>query len=260
MVRFEELSEDDLKELFAQMNVIELTKTIYTEFKKLLDQIYGSLKKRVPHDRVVLTLTKDATMLFADDNHKLDEAKNMFEVFKAILPHCSYYYFDVLKLLVNVHGTLEDKKCLDGYLKSFTSYCRAMLYKEFCGSDDSRPNRTKIKFKLNFDRLRLKTDYVKDNIISNIARILKIKPSSLYLHRIREGCVCEFWISSFLFGGLFPLSDDQMVALYREVNVTSIQCDQPSLSVVSSFDAWAVKYEVKSWPGFSLSIGHRKLC
>ena len=42
VVRFEELSEDDREDLFAQMN--DLTKRIHTKFKILLDQVYGSLK------------------------------------------------------------------------------------------------------------------------------------------------------------------------------------------------------------------------
>ena len=172
-------------------------------------------------------------MIF-DDDDKLDEAKDMFEVFKAIRPHLSYFNYDLLKLLVDVHGTPEDKKCLDEYLKSFASYCRAMpCAEEICGSDDSRPNRIKIKFKLNFDRQRLKADYIKDNIIRNIARILKIKPSSLYLHCIKEGCVSlEFLVPSFLLD-LFFLTNDQIMSLYSEVSVTAIQCNHLDLQVVS---------------------------
>ena len=231
IVRFEELTEDDREDLFAQMD--ELTKEIYIKFKTLLSQVYKSLKERVEHEHVVVTLTGDDAMIF-DDNDKLDEAKDMFEVFKAIRPYLSYFNHDLLKLLVKVHGTPLDKKCLDEYLKSFASYCQAMpCAEEVCGNDDSRPNRVKIKFKLNFDRQRLKADHVKD-IIRGIARILKIKPSSLFLRSIKEGCVSlDFLIPFFLFDRIFPLTDDQMVSLYSEVNVTAIQCDQRTLHVVS---------------------------
>ena len=234
VVRFEDLSKRDCKDLFAQMN--ELTKEIRIEFSKLFNQVYASLDKHPEHivKHVVLTLTGDGVQSF-HGNKKLLGAKSMFDIFRVIQPHCSYFNYDLLKLLVSVHGTSEDKKCFDGYLKSFASYCRAMpCAEEICGSDDSGTDRIKLKFKLEFDRQQLKPNYIKENVISNIARILKIKPSSLYLHRIREGCVClEFLVPSFLFYRLFPLSDDQMVALYREVNVTSIQYDQPSLHVVS---------------------------
>ena len=232
MVRFEDLTEDDRKDLFAQMH--GLTKDIYIKFKTLLSRVYESLTERVKHKHVVVTLTGDDAMIF-DDDDELDEAKDMFEVFKAIRPHLSYFNYDVLELLVKVHGTPEDKKCFDEYLESFASYCRAMpCAEEICGSDDSRPKRVKIMFKLNFDRQRLKADYVKDNIISNIATILKIKPSSLYLRSIKEGCVfLEFLLPSFLFNRIFPLTNDQLMSLYYEVKVTAIQCDQPSFDVVS---------------------------
>ena len=232
VVRFEDLSKSDRKDLFAQMN--ELTKEICMEYSKLCDKVYVSLRERFEHDHVVLTLTRDHGQLF-QGNKKLLRAKNMLDVFKVIQSHCSYFNYNLLESLVQVHGTSEDKKCLDGYLKSFASYCQAMpCAEEICGSDGSGTDRIKLKFKLEYDRQQLKPNYIKDNIIRNIARILKIKPSSLYLHRIREGCVClEFLIPSCLFDGLFPLSDDQKVALYREVHVTSIQCDQPSLHVVS---------------------------
>ena len=172
-------------------------------------------------------------MIF-DGDDVLHKARDMFEIFKAICPYVSYFNYDLLKLLVDVHGTLEDKKCLDGYLKSFASYCRAMpCAEEICGSDDSRPNRIKIKFKLDLERQRLKANYVKD-IIRNIARILKIKPSSLFLYRIKDGCVSlEILVPYFVFDRIFPLTNDQMVSLYNEVKVTAIQCDEKSLYVVS---------------------------
>ena len=212
----------------------EMQEKIRSTFAEVSDRVYESLKRRVQPDRVVLTLTKGSDLFDKNDVDKLHKATTMFEVFQIMDPHYSYFNHDPLKLLVKVHGTSEDKKCLDDYLKSFASYCRAMpCAEEICGSDDSRPNRIKIKFKLNFDRQQLKADYVKD-IIRNIARILKIKPSSLYLRSIKEGCVClEFLMPAFLFDHIFPLTHNQLVSLYSELKVTAIECDQQNLHVVS---------------------------
>ena len=231
VVRFEDLSEDDRQELFAKMN--DLTMKIYKQFLKLTAQVCASLEAQ--HKYVVLTLTKDDIMLFDDDiKDKLRKSEDIYEVFDVISPHFSYFNYDLFELLVDVHGAQEDKKYLEGYLKSFASYCQAMpCAEEICGSDDSRSNRIKLKFKLNFDRQRFKVDQVK-NITRNISRILNIKAPSLYLRTIKEGCVSlEFLIPSFLIEHIFPLSNDQKVSLYREVNVTDIECDQPSLHVVS---------------------------
>ena len=235
IIRFEDLNEDQCENLFAKMH--ELTKEINSKFKKLRNKVYESLKTRhVDHSNVVLTLTKDDVMIF-DRNDKLDKAANMFDVFKAILPRCSYFNYDLLKLLVEVHGSSEDKAHFDKYLQAFTDYCEAMpCAEEVCGNGDSTTNQTKLKFKTNFDRQRLKPDDLR-GIKCNIASHLKIPPSALYLKNIEEGCLSlVFLIPSFLFGHIFPLSDEQKAALYNEVKVITIHCEdsEPNLFVVGT--------------------------
>ena len=231
IIRFEDLDEDDRDDLFAQMS--ELTKKVNLKFKILLNRVYESLRRRVEHGSVILTLTEDDVMIF-DQDDKLDEAKDMLDIFKAIRPHCSYFNYDLLKLLVDVHGSSEDKAHFEEYLLSFTSYCEAMpCAEEICGNRDSQSKRIKLIFKVNFDRQRLKIDALRC-VKCNIANHLKIKPSSLYLRSIKEGCVSlEFLITSFLFGRIFPLSDEQKAALYKEEKVISIKCEDPHLLVVS---------------------------
>lgn len=230
IIRFEDLGEDDREDLLAQMS--ERTKTMNSKFKQLLKQVYESLQRRVEHGSVILTLTEDNVMIF-DHDDKLDEAKDMFEVFKAIRPHCSYFNYDVLKLLVEVHGSSEDEAHFKDYLQAFTNYCQAMpCAEDICGNGDTQSGRIKLIFKINFDRQHLKPDALR-GIKCNIANHLKIKPSSLYLCSVKEGCVSlEFLIPSFLFKHIFPLSDDQKAVLYHKVKVISIQCEEPSLFVV----------------------------
>lgn len=198
-----------------------------------MNQVYESLRKRVEHSSIILTLTEDDIMIF-DQDDKLDEAKDMFEVFKAIRPHCSYFNYDLLKLLVDVHGSSEDKAHFEDYLRAFTAYSEAMPCAEtICGNEDTQSRRIKLVFKLNFDRQSLKTDALKC-IQGNLAHHLKIKPSSLYLRSVKDGCILlEFLISSFLFEHVFPLSSKQKAELYYEAKVLSIQCEEPNLFVVS---------------------------
>ena len=233
IISFEDLDEYDREDIFAQMN--EFTKKINIKFKKLLSQVFESLTEmHVNHESVVLTLTQDDVMVF-DENDTIGEAKDMFAVFKAIRPYCSYYNYDLLQLIIEVHGSTRDKESLEEYIKSFTAYCEAMpCAEEICGNDDCKNKRIRLRFKLDFDRQRLKVDYVK-SVTRNIARILKIKSCSLYLRSITEGCVLlEFLVSSFLFHHIFPLNVSQKSLLYEEGNVISIQCDCPNLYVVSS--------------------------
>ena len=172
IIHFEDLGADQRENLFAKMH--ELTKEINSKFKKLLSKVYESLRARhVDHSSVILTLTEDDVMIF-DRSDKLDEAKDMFDVFKAIRPHCSYFNYDVLKLLVDVHGSSEDKAYFDEYLQAFTSYCQAMpCAEEVCGNGGSATKQTKLKFKTNFNRQHLKPDAL-SGIKYNIANHLKI--------------------------------------------------------------------------------------
>ena len=230
IIRFEELGEDDREDLLAKMQ--ELTKEINSKFKKLQCEVYESLRTRIDHSSVVLTLNKDDVMIF-DHNDQLDKAKNMFDVFKAIHPHCSYFNYDLLKLLVDVHGSPEDKTNFEEYLQAFTSYCETMpCAEEICGNGGSQSKQTKLKFKTKFDRQRLSPDALR-NIKCNIAHHLNIKPSALYLRSIEEGCLSlEFLLPSFLFRRIFPLTDEQKIALYKDVKVINIHCEEQNLSVV----------------------------
>ena len=250
IIRLEDLSKDQREDLLDQMH--SLTKKINSKFKILQNKVYESLKTHsIDHNGIVLTLTKDDVMIF-DHNDKLDKAQNISDVFKAIHPHCSYFNYDLLKLLVDVHGSLEDKASFDEYLQDFTTYCQAMpCAEEVCGNGDSGSNQIKLKFKINFDRQRLKPDALR-GVKSNIAHHLKIPLSALYLCSVKEGCVLlEFLIPSFLFGYIFPLSDEQKMALYNEVKVIAIHCEEQTLFVVCIILLSRV-LPLLSRPGFSI--------
>ena len=229
IIKLDDLCEDDYENLYAQMS--DLTVNINKNFKKLLNQVYESFRQRIHHSSVILTLTQDDVMIF-DHDVDICGAKDMFEVFiKAVRPHCSYFNYELLELLVGVHGSPEDKAHMDEYLRSFTRYCKAMpCAEEICGNGDSDSRRIKLKFKIDFDRQRLKPEVLR-HIKYNIAHHLKIQPCSLYLRSIKEGCVLlEFLMPSFLLKRIFPLSNAQKVALYNECKVTDIQCDDHLVS------------------------------
>ena len=232
IVNLGNLSEDDYENLDAQIS--DLTVNINKSFKKLQNQVYESFRQRIHHSSIILTLTQDDVMIF---NNDLDicGARDMFEVFmKAVYPHCSYFNYELLKLLVDVHGSPEDKAHMDEYLRSFTRYCEAMpCAEEICGNGGSDSRRIKLKFKIDLDRQRLKPENLR-RVKYNIAHHLKIQPCSLYLRSVKEGCVLlEFLIPPFILNHVFPLSDAQKDALHNECKVTAIQCDDPRIHLVS---------------------------
>ena len=103
---------------------------------------------------------------------------------------------------------------------------------EICGTESSsaRAKRRKLKFKLNLEREQLKTDVVQ-TIKHNIAHNLGIRTSSLYLCRIKDGCVLlEFLIPQSVVDQVFPLSKEKIITLFTEVKVLSIATDNETPS------------------------------
>ena len=104
-----------------------------------------------------------------------------------------------------------------------------------CGSDheEARSKRTKLKFKLDFDREQLKPDAVR-SIKYKIAKHLGVRPSVLYLCRIEEGCISlEFLVPTFILEDLLPLTDAQKVTLHQDIEVKALAIECEELNVVS---------------------------
>ena len=229
IVRFNELHEDDLEDLYAQMN--QLTKVVQKEFLTFLAHIHDSFKQHVDYNTLILILERDEILIFKDAD--FSAAKDVSDVFRAIRPHCSYFNYEILQTLVEILGSAEDKQRLQKYLTAFKQYCNAMPCAEtICGTAKGSSKRLKLSFKLNYDRETLKPDQLR-SIKCTIAQHLNIRPSSLYLCTVKEGCVeLEFLVPAFLCERIFPLTEAQKEALCREVKALAITCDGQKCSEV----------------------------
>lgn len=231
IVRISDLDEDDQEDLYAQID--ELTRKIELKFGKLFDRIFMSFRdsREVDCDRLVVTLI-NKEKLFKEG--ELAEANSVSDVFKAIRPYCSYFNYDVLETLVQINGSPKEKHYLKKYIQAFSAYCKAVpCIEKVCGSDceEARSKRTKLKFKLDFDREQLKPDAVR-SIKYKIAKHLGVRPSALYLCRIEEGCISlEFLVPTFILEDLLPLNDAQKITLHQDVKALAIECEE--LNVVS---------------------------
>lgn len=201
----------------------ELTKKIDLEFQSFFSKVFTSFRasEKIDRDKLVLTLTRNETIFEEDE---LAKTESVFDVFMLIKRSCSYFNYEALQTLVQVEGSDKDKKYLEEYTQAFSEYCKAMpCAEEICGGETAKSKRTKLKFKVDVDRARLKPDAVQ-SIKYNIARCLGIKPSSLYLTRVKEGCILlEFLVPTFIAENLFPLNNAQIVILYTEVKVLTIE-------------------------------------
>ena len=200
-VDFSELSFDDREDLLAQIE--GLKEEITVKFLKLQSDLITSLNTQEDINplllaNTLLTYTHDiadgahgrsCVSLFQHHHQNLVEAKRIEEIFIIINPYLSYFNYELVQVIIDTHGTDKDKKNMQQYLKDFSDYCKKVPCVEFHEeSDCNESKRTKIKFKLDYNKSQLKLGDVK-RIQRRIARILKLKPSVLFLHSVDDGCV-----------------------------------------------------------------------
>ena len=238
VVDLKSLNEDDQEDLEFVVN--ELKKKIDIEFDKLFNVIFKSWNSREIIDlkELFLTLTKKENFFEEGDLHQV---KTVYDVLLMVKTRCSYFNHEVFQTLIEVHGSDQDKTYLQRYKEAFTVYCKAVPCIECVDyGNGNESKRTKLGFKHDFELKDLKQSAVK-SIQHNIARHLGIRPSSLYLQRVTEGCVfLEFLVPNFVVEKIFPLTDSQIVALYLEDKVLTIESVTFKLVRLYSFISYAM--------------------
>ena len=222
VVDFSSLNEDDREDLEFVIN--ELRKKIDIEFDKLFNVIFKSWNSReIDFKELFLTLTKKEKFFEEGD---LYQVKTVYDVLLMVKTRCSYFNHEVFQTLIEVHGSDLDKTYLQKYKEAFTVYCKAVPCIECVDyGNGNESKRTKLGFKVDFELKDLKQSIVK-SIQHNIARHLGVRPSSLYLHRVTDGCVLlEFLVPNFVVEKIFPLTDSQIIALHSDVKVLAIESE-----------------------------------
>ena len=240
-VNFSELSLDDQEDLVAQID--ELKQEINVKFIKLQSDLITSLKKQeniTPSHVAATLLTYTHTVssgahsmgcesLLHGHHKKLVEAKTIEEIFITINPYLSYFNYEVLQVVIEAHGTDKDKQNMQQYLNDFSEYCKRVPCVEFHEeSNFNQSKRTKVKFKLDYNKSELKLGDVK-RIQRRIARILNLKPSALFLHRVDDGCVAfTFLIRTSMIDYVMDMITKKKAVLQSEVKLLDVKCGHDS--------------------------------
>ena len=181
----------------AQIDILK--REISGKFLILQTHLINSLKKQgdVTPSLLGLTILRHArdvasgmscASLLEDHRQELIKATEIEDVFFVIDPYLSYFNYELLQIIIGTHGTAKDKQNMQQYLNDFSEYCKKVPCVEFDVPNSRECKSTKIKFKLDYDKNQLKLGDVK-RIQRCIAAILNLKPSTLSLHCIEDGCV-----------------------------------------------------------------------
>lgn len=260
----DELCSDDQEDLDAQMDELKLE--IHKEFLKLQNKLIESMTNQgVSSASLVLTLKSHCTVypagksvnasIFKEHMKELSDAKDAKDVFSIIWNFVCYYNYELLQIIIDMHGTKEDKKNMEQYIQHFSDYCKKVPCVEFHDKCDppsqrAKSRRTKVKFMLKIPIDSLKGEDIK-RIQRNIAKILGIKSSVLYLQQVERGSlIITFIVPKFILGHLFTLIYDSIRTLREEIKIDTVDHDDRETQLVC-YNKLASNEHAKSLHGYT---------
>ena len=225
------LNEDDREDLTHQLS--QDTSEMITSFAKLLDEICVSLAERaVSVQRVKMralslgayesqTIQKP---LLNEDEMELKSAKTIDEVFILLRPHMSFFNFELLKHITDCKILCSDgdRESMAEYVGKFDAFCKRKVF-EVPPGDAGQPTPNLKKHKRKTFAVLMTEHEAEPNLVfvnaakRKIATLLKLKPSTLHLHRIDKGSlIFVFSVPNFVARKLFPLKPSVVAKLKDE--------------------------------------------
>ena len=162
--------------------------------------------------------------LMSDKVEELKNSRTIEESFLILQPHMSFFNFKLLKHIIEGKqtGSDEDRQQLEEYCKKFELYCRRRIVEVPPGTiGQSSTNLVECKrraFVITSDEKSLAELSLDDarKVKREIANILGLQSSTLYLHRIEEGSlIFVFSIPEFVAQELLPLNPSLKDALKK---------------------------------------------
>ena len=225
------LDEDDKEDLTQQLSQEHAHMT--KRFANLMDETRMSLVARgVPVQKLVfrgLSLgayeSKDIPKpLLSEDEKELRRSETIDKAFLVLRPHMSFFNFELLKHITDSRELCSDsdRTRMDEYISKFGIFCKRKVFEVSPGIFGQPTSKLKKRKKKAFAILMTKHEAEPDLVSVNaakqrIASLLKLKPSTLHLHRIDEGSILlVFSVPNFVARKLFPLKLSTVAKLKDE--------------------------------------------
>ena len=222
------LDEDDKEDLTQQLS--KDTTAMIKRFANLLDETSTSLAaRRVSVQRLALrALTLGAyeseeilKPILSEDEQKLMNSSSIDETFLILRPHMSFFNFELLKHITDCKELCSDsdRERMDGYVSEFDTFCKHKVFEVSPGAVGQTTPKLKKRKRRAFVVLMTKHEAEPNLVFVNaakqkLANLLKLKPSTLHLHRIDEGSIIlVFSVPNFVAKKLFPLKPSTVARL-----------------------------------------------
>ena len=225
------LDEDDKEDLMQQLS--QDTSDMIMSFAKLFDETCVSLQEReISVQRVVVRALSLGAYesqaiqkpLLSEDEKELKSCKTVDEVFIVLRPHMSFFNFELLKHITDCKKLCSenDRERMDEYIGKFDVFCKRKVFEVPPGVTGQPTCKLKKRKRKAFVILMTKHEAEPNLVFVNaakqkFAKLLKLKPSTLHLHRIDEGSlIFVFSVPSFVARKLFPLKMSVVAKLKNE--------------------------------------------
>lgn len=172
---------------------------IKVEFVCLTTSIFKSLEERaITISQLKIFFNEYITKVWGSNSYTqetlkaLMDAEELDKLHHTVKEYSSFCNYDIIKTLVRVHGSAEDKKELEEYHKKFAS-CVLHVHNNRIKCDHNNIGQNWVTFKLDYN-----SDHCADYTLhgreltvmkETIRKILDVRKSQLRLVQIRPGCL-----------------------------------------------------------------------
>ena len=199
------------------------SKEMFDEFRILRNKFFDSIEKQnITVDKLVEYLEEDVCE--AMQQQRIESEPTTFAEVKLFIKRNSTFYdYQLIKYMIKLVGTDEDKAQLEQYEKTFSAYAKRRVYEcpsVFSNSDDTK-SELHVKLDSKYDKCKL--EELKD-FQYRLCSILRISVYVCRLKSIEKGCLLViFAIPSHIKRITFPLSSEQEKALFVQ-GVLQLTC------------------------------------
>ena len=198
------------------------SKDIMLEFRILQNKFFDSVEERnIAVDKLVEYLEQEVSD--ALQQRVIDsEPVTLKEVKQFIKCHSSFCDYQLIKYMIKLVGTDEDKDQLKQYEQEFSNYAKRRVCEcpsTFCSSNDT-DSELHVKLDSTYDDLKLTLEEIK-HLQYRLCSLLRI--SFCRLTSIEKGCFLLTFLIPCVQEAVFPLSIEQEKAL-RELGVCQLTC------------------------------------
>jgi len=205
------------------------TREIQREFNSLFTKVIRNLVSQGVNPREFIQfLKREPGSLFEVESSKLQEvADDLFAIIDIVEDYCSWLNHSLLGQIIEIfcEGNKHIKNAHKEYYAHLQKYCRHRLrnFRRRNIFTSRRKNGAKMLVKVDkmWDSIEIKH---LEEVVYNIAQILKVKRYLLDLSSVEQGCVqLTLLVPICIADAVFPLTAEQE-AYMKEIGVTDLQC------------------------------------